>query len=92
MININQRMAALNAERRAIRLDYDSRERAANAKHRAEIDMIRAEKNRKIDATYRKQDELVAEYRKEKREFYEAMNESPCPLSKGEMPCITEER
>lgn len=92
MININQRMAELAAERRAIRLDYDSRERAANAKHRAEIDMIRAEKNRKIDATYRKQDELVAEYRKEKREFYEAMNESPCPLSKGEMPCITEER
>ena len=75
MININERMAALNAERRAIRLDYDSRETVANAEHRAKIDMIHAEKNRKIDATYRKQDELVAEYRKEKREFYEAMNE-----------------
>lgn len=84
MININQRMAELAAERRAIRLDYDSRETVANAKHRAEIDMIRAEKNRKIDATYRKQDELVAEYRKEKREFYEAMNEA--------VPRITEER
>lgn len=33
MININERMAALNAERRAIRLDYDSRERAVKAKH-----------------------------------------------------------
>lgn len=54
MININERMAALAAERRAIRLDYDSRETVANAKHRAEIDMLRAEKNRKIDATYRK--------------------------------------
>ena len=84
MININERMAALNAERRAIRLDYDSRETVANAEHRAKIDMIRAEKNRKIDATYRKQDELVAEYRKEKREFYEAMNEA--------VPCIKEER
>ena len=71
MININERMAALNAERRAIRLDYDNRERAVKAKHVAEmnadIDLLRAEKNRKIDATYRKQDELVAEYRKENR-------------------------
>ena len=31
MININQRMAELAAERRAIRLDYDSRETVANA-------------------------------------------------------------
>lgn len=88
MININERMAALNAERRAIRLDYDNRERAVKAKHLAEmnadIDLLRAEKNRKIDATYRKQDELVAQYRKEKREFYETMNEA--------VPCITEER
>ena len=88
MININERMAALNAERRAIRLDYDNRERAVRTKHVAEmnadIDLLRAEKNRKIDATYRKQDELVAEYRKEKREFYEAMNEA--------VPCIKEER
>jgi aspartyl/asparaginyl-tRNA synthetase len=88
MININERMAALNAERRAIRLDYDNRERAVKAKHLAEmnadIDLLRAEKNRKIDATYRKQDELVAEYRKEKREFYKAMNEA--------VPCIKEER
>lgn len=75
MININQRMAELAAERRAIRLDYDSRETVANAKHSAEIDMIRAEKNRKIDATYRKQDELVAEYRKEKKAYYESLNE-----------------
>ena len=74
MININQRMAELAAERRAIRLDYDSRETVANAKHRAEIDMLRAEKNRKIDATYRKQDELVAEYRKEKQAYYESLN------------------
>ncbi|MBR4562161.1 MAG: hypothetical protein IKO23_09620 [Bacteroidales bacterium] len=74
MININERMAALAAERRAIRLDYDSRETVANAKHRAEIDMLRAEKNRKIDATYRKQDELVAEYRKEKQAYYESLN------------------
>lgn len=74
MININERMAALNAERRAIRLDYDSRETVANAEHRAKIDMIRAEKNRKIDATYRKQDELVAEYRKEKQAYYESLN------------------
>ena len=75
MININERMAALNAERRAIRLDYDSRETVANAEHRAKIDMIRAEKNRKIDATYRKQDEVVAEYRKEKKAYYESLNE-----------------
>ena len=74
MNNINERMAALNAERRAIRLDYDSRETVANAEHRAKIDMIRAEKNRKIDATYRKQDELVAEYRKEKQAYYESLN------------------
>lgn len=87
MININQRMAELNAERRAIRLDYDSRERAVKAKHIAEmnadIDLLRAEKNRKIDATYRKQDELVAEYRKEKREFYEAMNEAVPYIKEG---------
>lgn len=79
MININERMAALNAERRAIRLDYDNRERAVKAKHVAEmnadIDLLRAEKNRKIDATYRKQDELVAEYRKEKKAYYESLNE-----------------
>ena len=78
MININERMAALNAERRAIRLDYDNRERAVKAKHIAEmnadIDLLRAEKNRKIDATYRKQDELVAEYRKEKQAYYESLN------------------
>ena len=74
MININERMAELNAERRAIRLDYDSRETVANADHRAKIDMIRAEKNRKIDATYRKEDELVAEYRKEKQAYYESLN------------------
>lgn len=78
MININERMAALNAERRAIRLDYDNRERAVKAKHLAEmnadIDLLRAEKNRKIDATYRKQDELVAEYRKEKQAYYESLN------------------
>lgn len=78
MININERMAALNAERRAIRLDYDNRERAVKAKHVAEmnadIDLLRAEKNRKIDATYRKQDELVAEYRKEKQAYYESLN------------------
>lgn len=88
MININTELASLNAERRAIRLDYESREKAVKAKHMAEmnadIDLLRAEKNRKIDATYRKQDELVAEYRKEKREFYEAMNEA--------VPCIKEER
>lgn len=88
MININTELASLNAERRAIRLDYESREKAVKAKHMAEmnadIEQIRAEKNRKIDATYRKQDELVAEYRKEKREFYEAMNEA--------VPCIKEER
>ena len=75
MININTELASLNAERRAIRLDYDSRERAANAEHRAKIDLIRAEKNRKIDATYRKEDELVAEYRKEKKAYYESLNE-----------------
>ena len=78
MININERMAALNAERRAIRLDYESREKAVKAKHMAEmnadIDLLRAEKNRKIDATYRKQDELVAEYRKEKQAYYESLN------------------
>ncbi len=74
MININQRMAELAAERRAIRLDYDSRETVANAEHRAKIDMIRAEKNRKIDATYRKQDEVVAEYRYEKQAYYESLN------------------
>ena len=78
MININERMAALNAERRAIRLDYDNRERAVRAKHVAEmnadIDLLRAEKNRKIDATYRKEDELVAEYRKEKQAYYESLN------------------
>ena len=78
MININERMAALHAERRAIRLDYDNRERAVKAKHLAEmnadIDLLRAEKNRKIDATYRKQDELVAEYRKEKQAYYESLN------------------
>ena len=88
MININTELASLNAERRAIRLDYESREKAVKAKHMAEmnadIEQIRAEKNRKIDATYRKQDELVAEYRKEKREFYDAMNEA--------VPCIKEER
>ena len=88
MININTELASLNAERRAIRLDYESREKAVKAKHMAEmnadIDLLRAEKNRKIDATYRKQDELVAEYRKEKREFYEAMNEA--------VPCSKEER
>ena len=88
MININTELASLNAERRAIRLDYESREKAVKAKHMAEmnadIDLLRAEKNRKIDATYRKEDELVAEYRKEKREFYEAMNEA--------VPCIKEER
>ena len=88
MFNINTELASLNAERRAIRLDYESREKAVKAKHMAEmnadIEQIRAEKNRKIDATYRKQDELVAEYRKEKREFYEAMNEA--------VPCINEER
>ena len=82
MININQRMAELAAERRAIRLDYDSRETVANAKHRAEIDMIRAEKNRKIDATYRKQDELVAEYRKEKKAYHESLNELASILEK----------
>ena len=78
MININTELASLNAERRAIRLDYESREKAVKAKHitemNADIDLIRAEKNRKIDATYRKQDELVAEYRKEKQAYYESLN------------------
>ncbi len=86
MININTELASLNAERRAIRLDYENREKAVRLKYlaemNAEIDLIRSEKNSKIDATYRKQDELVAQYRKEKLEFYVALEVEPLRIIK----------